>query len=72
MANKGSVSGNGDGKDGGNDTYTVRGRGVVDRDTLVKEVDQGKHEGFHTVEIDGEKWVRSNPDKSTSDNINKD
>jgi hypothetical protein len=72
MARKGSITGNGDGKDGGNDSYTVKGRGVVDRKALAKEVDQGKHDGYHTVEIDGEKWVRSNPDNTTSDNINRD
>ena len=70
MAKKGSIRGNGDGKGGGNDTYTITGRGVVTRKTLLREVKAGKHEGFHTMEVDGETWVRSNPDSRTSDNIN--
>ncbi|EMV0254205.1 DUF3892 domain-containing protein [Vibrio fluvialis] len=67
MAN--NIKGNQDGKNGENQTYTIPGRGVVDRETLVKEVDQGKHPNFHTVEVEGDKYVRANPDRSKGNNV---
>lgn len=41
-----SINGNG-GKNGGNDSYTITGRGEVSRKTLVREVKEGKHPDTH-------------------------
>ncbi|AVF75859.1 MULTISPECIES: DUF3892 domain-containing protein [Vibrio] len=67
MAN--NIKGNQDGENGENQTYTIPGRGVVDRETLVQEVEQGKHPNFHTVEVEGDKYVRANPDRSKGNNV---
>ncbi|CAK2431157.1 conserved hypothetical protein [Vibrio crassostreae] len=67
MAN--NIKGNGDGENGENQTYTIPGRGVVDREQLVKEVEKGKHPNFHTVEVEGDKYVRANPDRSKGNNV---
>ncbi|MEM7101244.1 MAG: DUF3892 domain-containing protein [Pseudomonadota bacterium] len=63
------IRGNADGPGGRNESYNVRGRGDVSRSKLVKEVDQGKHQGYHTIEVKGRKYVRDNPDSSTKDNV---
>jgi len=67
-----NIRGNQDGSNGSNDSYTIQGRGVVPRSQLVKEVEQGKHSQHHVVEVDGKKYVRSNPDKTTGNNVDKD
>lgn len=64
------IKGNGDGEGGGNDSYTIPGRGVVQRKTLVREVEQGKHPNFSTYTRDGETYVRANPDPKESNNVN--
>lgn len=64
------IRGNNDGPGGRNESYKVPGRGTVSRGQLVKEVDQGKHPGAHTVEVNGRRYVRDNPDGSTKDNVN--
>lgn len=38
----------------------------------VKEVEAGKHPGYHIVGINGRKYIRDNPDRSTKDNVNPD
>jgi hypothetical protein len=65
-----NIKGNQDGEGGRNDTYTITGRGVVDRKDLVEEVEAGKHPDFSLYEKDGVKFVRSNPDSTQSNNIN--
>lgn len=67
-----NIHGNHDGESGSNDSYTIPGRGVVKRNQLVKEVEKGKHPNHHTIEIDGEKYVRSNPDRTKNNNVDKD
>ncbi|RRW46564.1 DUF3892 domain-containing protein [Pseudomonas luteola] len=67
-----NIRGNGDGRNGRNESYTIPGRGVVPRARLVREVDAGKHPGFNTVNVNGTEYVRSNPDSQTSNNVNRD
>lgn len=69
MAN--NITGNHDGENGRNESYYIPGRGNVPRKTLVKEVEAGKHQNFSTYEHEGEKFVRSNPDNSEKNNVNK-
>jgi hypothetical protein len=70
-ATMGKIKGNNDGPGGRNDTYQIGNRPAVPRKDAVKEVEAGKHPGNHTVEIDGQKYVRDNPDKSKKDNVNR-
>ncbi|MBV1790531.1 DUF3892 domain-containing protein [Marinobacterium sp. D7] len=66
-----NIRGNHDGENGENDSYTIAGRGVVERDQLVREVEEGRHPNHHVVNINGEDYVRSNPDSTDSNNVNK-
>ena len=56
------IIGNNDGPGGRNETYDIGRRKNIPRKTVVREVEQGKHPGAHTVMINGEKYVRDNPD----------
>ncbi|NOG32835.1 DUF3892 domain-containing protein [Halomonas sp. TBZ9] len=64
------IRGNGDGSNGENATYTVRGRGRVPRKQLVKEVKDGRHPGHSIYTLNGVEYVRANPDQSEHNNIN--
>lgn len=65
------IKGNHDGKNGRNETYQIPGRGnKISRQQLVKEVDAGKHKDFHTVKINGEKFIQGNPDSFKKNNVN--
>lgn len=65
------IKGNQDREGGGNDTYRIPGRGSsIPRRDIVREVEQGKHPDYSTYTIDGEKYVRGNPDGSDSNNVN--
>ncbi len=66
-----NIRGNQDGPNGENNSYTINGRGKVDREKLAKEVDAGKHPNHHTVKRNGKTFVRSNPDSTESNNVNK-
>ena len=66
-----NIHGNGDGTQGENDSYTIPGRGVVSRETLVNEINDGRHPNHHVVHINGEDYVRANPDPSNTNNVNK-
>lgn len=68
----GKIRGNNDGPGGRNDTYRIGSRTAVPRTQAVREVDAGKHPGNHTVEVNGRKYVRDNPDGSKKDNVNRD
>ena len=68
MAKK--IIGQHNGDNGGNDTYFIPGRGYVPRGTLVGEVEDGKHPGFTTTTINGEEYVKGNPNGKESDNVN--
>lgn len=66
-----NIRGNRDGENGENLTYTIHGRGVVERELLVEEVENGKHPNHSVYEINGTKFVRANPNSSEEDNINR-
>lgn len=66
-----NITGNNDGESGRNETYTIIGRGVIPRKTLVMEIENGRHPDFSIYEINGEKFVRSAPDSTESNNVNK-
>ena len=66
-----NITGNRDGENGHNDSYTIQGRGVVPRKALVKEVEAGKHPHHTTIKVNGEKYVKAKPDNKTQNNINK-
>lgn len=65
------IKGNRDGENGRNESYRISGRDVARRQA-VREVEQGKHRGYHIIEVNGEKYVRDNPDPSKRDNVNDD
>lgn len=69
MAKGGSISGNGGGDSGGNESYTIKGRGVVSRTKMVKEVKQGLHPDTHVINVNGVKYARNNPNNNKPDNI---
>ncbi len=66
-----NIRGNGDGKNGENQSYR-RGNETVSRRQLVKEVAKGEHPGYHNVKVDGTKYVRANPDKRKGNNVDQD
>lgn len=63
------IKGNKDGKNGENVTCTIRGRGTVAMNKLVKETKTGKHPNHHVVKRAGKEFIRSNPDKTTNNNV---
>jgi len=65
------IKGNRDGKGGRNKTYCVGSRKNVPRREMVKEVEAGKHPGAHVIKVNGQKYVRDNPDNSKKDNVNR-
>lgn len=67
-----NIRGNGDGKNGENQSYTVWGRGPVSRAQLVREVRNGQHPNFGIVTVDGTPYVRANPDGQKGNNVDKD
>lgn len=69
MAKGSSINGNG-GNSGGNDNYTVTGRGTVSRAQIVKEVKQGQHPDTHIYKRNGVEYARNNPNHDKPDNIN--
>lgn len=69
MAKK--IRGNGDGPNGENQSYRL-GSETISRRQLVKEVCKGEHPGYHTVNVDGTKYVRANPDKRKGNNVDQD
>lgn len=69
MAKGSSINGNG-GKNSGNDSYTITGRGEVNRKTLVREVKEGKHPDTHIYKRNGVEYARNNPNHDKPDNIN--
>lgn len=65
------IKGNGDGQGGRNDSYRIGSRPKVSRRVAVREVEQGKHPGYHIFELNDQKYVRDNPDRSKKDNVNR-
>jgi Protein of unknown function (DUF3892) len=69
-ADMAKIRGNRDGPNGRNQTYRIGNRPHVPRTKAVREVEDGKHPGAHTVKVGGRKYVRDNPDSSKKDNVN--
>lgn len=65
------ITGKNDGAGSRNEHYRVGSRDNVPRREVVKEIEGGKHSGYHIYERDGQKYVRDNPDSSKKDNVNK-
>lgn len=65
------IKGNNDGSGGRNETYKIGARPEVPRSVAVREVEAGKHPNAHVVKVNGQKYVRDNPDTSTKDNVNR-
>lgn len=51
--------------------YNVNGKNDVPRQTVVKQINEGKHPGYNTPKIGGKEYPRSNPDGSTNNNVNR-
>ena len=66
-----NIIGNHDGEKGGNETYTIHGRGVVSRPQAVKEAKRGKHPNHITTKINGKEYLKAKPNDKINDNINK-
>ena len=53
-----------------NKTFHVPGQGHTSRSALVRQVEAGKHPGYHTrTTPGGTKFVASNPDGSKRNNL---
>lgn len=65
------VIGNNDGEGGRNESYKIGNRPKVKRSVAVREVKRGDHPGAHVIEVNGEEYVRDNPDPSKKDNVNR-
>lgn len=52
-----------------NTHFNVPGRGEITRGQLAREVDAGKHPGYHTRTVGGRRIVASNPDGSERNNL---
>ncbi len=71
MAKGSSINGNGGGANGGNESYTVTGRGKVSRAQIVKESEKlNMHPDSHVYKRNGKKYLRNNPNHDKPDNIN--
>lgn len=67
-----NIIGNHDGDKGGNVTYNIPGRGSnIPKNTIVREVESGRHPDFTTTLINGEKYVKAKPNPKTIDNVNR-
>jgi len=57
-------------KSGGATSYSVGGT-EKSRQTVVNEIKDGKHPGYHTTKINGTTYAKSNPDGREGDNVDK-
>ncbi|OIQ24808.1 MAG: DUF3892 domain-containing protein [Alphaproteobacteria bacterium MedPE-SWcel] len=65
------IRGNNDGPGGRNASYDIGRRKAVPRIKAVAEVEQGLHPGAHVIKVRNRKYIRDNPDRSRSDNVNR-
>ncbi len=65
------IRGRQDGKGGRNEHYDIGSRKNVARREAVREVERGKHPDAHIYHRGGQKYIRDNPDSSTTDNVNR-
>lgn len=66
-----NITGNQDGLKGGNETYTIHGRGVIPRAQAVEETKRGKHPNHTTTKINGKEYLKAKPNDKIKDNINR-
>lgn len=66
-----NIKGNRDGLNNRNETYTIQGRGVISKNQVVKETNQGKHPNHFVTKINGNEYIKSKPNKNIDDNVNK-
>ena len=67
------IKGNHDGSKGGNDTYTIPGRGSnIPGKIIVNEIKKGLHPNHTTTKINGKEYVKAKPNNLEKDNVNKD
>lgn len=64
------IKGQHDGPNGRNEHYNVGPRKDIPRRLMVREVKQGKFPHNHIMIVDGQEYVRDNPDDSERDNVN--
>lgn len=69
MAKAWSIKGNADWSNWENQSYTINWRWVVPRAKLVREIESWMHPDFHTMEVDGTQYARSNSNSLKKDNI---
>lgn len=67
MAKGSSIKGNGNNR---NDSYTIKGRGVVSRPKLINEIKNGLHPDTHIYKRNGVNYARNNRNPNRPDNIN--
>ena len=63
------ITGRRENDSGGNTHYRIGPSKVVARAEAVRMVEDDKLPGYHTVKINDVKYLRDNPDKRESDNI---
>ncbi|GHF37265.1 DUF3892 domain-containing protein [Seohaeicola zhoushanensis] len=65
------IIGRNDGPGSRNEHYDVGSRKNVSRREIVSEIKRGEHPDAHVVNINGREYARDNPDRSTTDNVNR-
>ena len=63
------INGRRENDSGGNTHYRLTGGRVITRPEGVRMVRKGKLSGYHVVRINDVSYLRDNPDKRESDNI---
>ena len=63
------ITGRRENDSGGNTHYRIGDRKIVTRAEGVKMVRNGELPGYHTLTVNGVKYLRDNPDTRESDNI---
>lgn len=62
------ITGRRENNTGGNTHYKIDGQ-IVSRVEAVKMVKAGELSGYHVMKVNGKTYLRDNPDKRKSDNI---
>lgn len=63
------LKGNGGGKNGENTSYTKGNGQTVSRPKAVKDTERGLNPDYHVIKVNNVKYVRANPNGSSSDNV---
>lgn len=65
-----TITGNKDGRNGRNESYNIGSRKNVPRKKAIIEVKKGNHPDYHVFKINGQEYIRDNPDHRKRDNVN--